>query len=505
MATPLPTSVTVKTRDEFRDHYLRSYRLRDPDADTREGTQPYIDASALADQLNILSLNAQQISRRIPLSEQVGAQLDQTAADLQIPPRFPDLGSSGAVTIETSLSGTHLLAGDELTTEGATLRFRVLTENDYEDGAQVAIVAIDAGPQTNLEPGTVLIFDPPRPGCSPIATIVEQTDGEGMSGGRLAETDDELRQRISDTRADPAATGNAAQYIRWAENSRGHGVPVQKAFAYPAILGPGTMGIAFTLKPATTGASRRPNATQVAQVRDFVVGQFPEDDGYLDIMLLEQDVSIVLDVEWATGAANWEDATPWPERRDAGAGAVVVSSATDSTHFVLATDNANYSGVADPVAGQTIGFFDPTRGIFSRKRILSVTGSGPWTIVADTSNSVSDTAFKPLVGKRACPWSDSLDTLVEPVAEYFGTTGPGEQRATFFDPGVREKRYPYSPQRWPSTVSNRLAGKLLDVDLMPAVGDCIVQEGLGVDAAVGSPGATAYLLELGDLVAFPLS
>lgn len=501
---PLPGAITVKSRDEFRDHYLRSYRLRDPGADTRDGTQPWIDASCLADQLVIISENARQIGRKIPLSELSSDELDQRAAGLGIPPRFSELGSSGAVSIVASNDGTHLLAGDELVTEDSSLRFQVLIENDYADGDSVSIAAIDTGPQTNLPPGAKLLFSPPRPGCGPVATIIEQTDGAGTIGGRIAESDDELQQRISDTQADPAATGNAAAYIRFAENSRGHGVPVQKAFAYPAILGPGTTGVVFTLKPAQAGASRVPSATQIQQVRDYVVGQMPGDDGYIDIVLLSQPVDIVLDVEWATGAADWEDATPWPERRDAGAGAVVVSSATDSTHFVLATDNASYSGVADPVAGQTIGFFNPTAaGSYARKRILSVTGSGPWTIVVDTTNGVSDTAFTPTVGARPCPWSDSLDDLITPAAEYFGLTGPGEQRATFFDPGVREKRYPYSPKDWPSTVSNRIASRLLED--VASVGDCIVQEGLGTDAAIGVPGATAYLLELGELVAFPLT
>jgi hypothetical protein len=75
-------------------------------------------------------------------------------------------------------------------------------------------------------------------------------------------------------------------------------------------------------------------------------------------------------------------------------------------------------------------------------------------------------------------------------------------RATFFDPGLREKRTPVSPQRYPSVVSNRLVTDVLDV---PAVGDAVIREGLGTVATIGTPGATVYLLELGELVAFPLT
>jgi uncharacterized phage protein gp47/JayE len=499
---PVPTSIAVKSRDEFRDHYLRSYRLRDPAADTREGTQPWIDASSLADQLVVVSQGSKQASRRIPLSELSSEELDQRAKELGIPPRFGDLGAAGAVTIIASTSGTHIEAGDELTTEGSQVTFRCTVTNDYDDGASVPIAGVDTGPLTNLPAGTKLVWSAPRPGCGPVATVAEQTDGSGTSGGRLSETDDELRQRISDTQADPAASGNAAGYIRLIENSLGHGVPVQKAFVYPAILGPGTMGVAFTLKPASTGASRIANPTQSAKVRDYVVGQLPEDDGYVELVTIEQPVDIVLDVKWTVGAASWKDAAPWPPRRETGAGAIVVSAVTDSTHFTLATDDALYTGVADPVAGQTFALFNSATGLYSRKTIASVTGSGPWVIVCDTANGASDTSFTPVVGARACPWSDALDDLPAVVAEYFGSTGPGEMRATFFDPGNREKRQPFSPQRYPSVVSNRLVTSILDV---PAVGDAIVREGLGVTATIGTPGAIVYLLELGELVAFPLS
>jgi uncharacterized phage protein gp47/JayE len=506
MALPIADNqIVVRNRKDWRTAYLRSYSLRDPEADTREDTQPWIDASSLADQLAIMSENARQIGRKIPLSELSDEQLDQRLDELGLPARFPDLGSSGFVIASTSTGGTHIFSGDELTDPDSGLRFQCITTGDYINGQFVPVAAIDTGPSTNLDAGVLLVWSAPRPGCFPTAEIAEQTDDDGLSGGRLAESSDEVRQRISDTLADPAASGNDAGYRRFAENSRGHGVPVQRAFTYPCILGPGTTALVFTMKPQRPGASRSPNATQIAQVRDYVIGQMPGDDGYLDVVLIEEPTDIVLDVSWGEGAAGWTDAVQWPERRAAGAGAVVVSSVTDETHFILATDNAVYTGVADPAVGQTIGFYNADLGTFSRKKILSVVGTGPWTIVADTANSASDTSYVPVVAQRACPWSDSLDSLVAPVVKHFDTLGPGEQRATFFDPGVREKRSPHSPRSWPSSITNRLAGELLDPELAPTIGDCVVREGLGETASIGTPGATAYQLVLGELVAFALA
>lgn len=496
----LPDELIVRDRAEWEAAYLRSYRLRDPDADTRADTQPSIDAKAIADQLVVQSENARRLAQSIPLSEVTGNRLDQRLVELGLPPRFPDLGSSGFVIVGASAGGAHIFSGDELTTEDQGLRFQCIAEGDYNDGDYLPVAAIDVGPQTNIDPGTKLIWGFPRPGCEPSAEVAEQTDEEGLSGGRLAESDDELRQRISDTLADPAASGNDAGYRRFAENSRGHGVPVQRAFSYPCILGPGTTCIVFTMKPQKPGASRIPSATQVQQVRDYVIGQMPGDDGYLDGILIAEPTKIVLDVSWVEGVADWADATQWPERRATGAGAVVVSAVTDATTFTLVTDNANYVGVADPVVGQTIGFFDSV-GVFRRKKIASVGGSGPWVITCDVINAASDTSYPPSIGQRAMPWSDSLDTLVAAVVAHFETLGPGEQRATFFDPGVREKRNPQSPRYWPSTITNRLATELLDTS---TIADARVQEGLDVTATVGTPGVASWLLELGDIAVFPL-
>ena len=500
---PLPSEITVKDRAAWLASYLRSIRLRNPTASTLEGTQPYVDGSALADQLVVLSANARQVGRRIPLSECSGDQLDQRAAEKGIPPRYPEVGAVGYVQVATSAGGSTILSGDELTEPNSQMRFRCTATKLYSNGDWVPVAGIATGPSTNLAADTVLLWSAPRPGCLVQAVIVEQNDGTGLSGGRLAESDDELRQRISDAEADPAASGNDAAYQRAIENSLAHGVAVQKAFTYPCVSGPGTIGCAFTMRRTAPGASRVPNVAQTTLVRDYVVGLAPKDDSYIDLIMLSQPVDVVLDVQWANGAGDWYDVVPWPARYATGSGAIVVTAVSNALSFTLGKDNGgSYAGVTPPAVGQTIGFYNPSGAKFSRKRIASVSGVGPWDCTADTTNAASDTEYTPVVGQRAMPWSDSLDSLVSPILDHFNTLGPGEMFATFFDPGLRQKRSPPSPTRWPHTISNRLAGDLLDPDKSPAVGDCVIREGLGVAATIGTPGATVYLLELGDLAAF---
>lgn len=496
---PLPSEVLALSRDEWVTRYKRSYKLRDPNADLRPGTQPDIDATCLADQLAVLSANARQIGHSIPLAEVTGQRLDQRLDERGLPPRFPEVGASGYVTIVASTTGTTIYSGDELTEPNTGSRAQCIATGLYQDGDFVPVACITSGPGTNFAAGTVFTWSAPRPGCNPNCTVTEQTDGTGLSGGRLAESDDEVRQRISDDMANPASAGNDAQYQREAENSRGHGVAVQKAFTYPAVVGPGTIGVGFTLRVTAPGASRIPNLAQITQVRDYVRGKFPADDGYLDLALISQPVDIVLDIRWGAGAGDWVDANPWPPRYNTGNGAVVVSAVTSASAFTLRTDNDDYVGVPSPVAGQVIGFYDQSGGKFSRKRIASVTGTGPWACTVDVTNAASDTSYVPVVGQRACPWSDSLDLLVTPIRDYLNKTGPGEQYLTFFDPGLRQKRNPPSPSYWPQTITNVLAADILKVS---AVLDGVIREGLGVTAGVGTPGAVVYLLELGDLAAF---
>src|SRR5678816_4678655 len=266
----LPDELIVLTRDQYVARYLRSIQLRDPEASIAQDSQPWLDATGIADQLVVQSQNARLIGRTIPLSDVSGKRLDQRLDEKGLPQRFPEVGSSGFVTVSTSATGTDLLSGDELT-DSSQLRFQCIASGHYADGAQVPIAGISTGPTTNLDAGALLTWSAPRPGCFPVATVVEQTDGTGLSGGRLDESDDEVRLRISDAMANPAAAGNDAAYQRAVENSLGHGVSVQKAFTYPACLGPGTIGVAFTLKPANLGSSRIPNAAQTAQVREFVI------------------------------------------------------------------------------------------------------------------------------------------------------------------------------------------------------------------------------------------
>ncbi len=500
----LPGEVIVRNRDEYVSGMKGAYLAKRPSDIVNDGTFQHALMYSLADQLTGESLNARNIGRTIALADLAGLAVDQRLAERRLPDRFPETGSSGYVVIGASLGGAAITTSMRLTEPNSGAVAKPTAAATYNDGDPVPIQFITTGPSTNFPAGTVLNWSSPPGGLAPTATVQSKLDG-----GRLAETDEQAKLRISDAEADPAASGNAATYIRLAENTQAHGVPVGKAFVFPAAAGAGGNGLAFTLTPAGPGISRIPSAAHIALVRAYLrtvpenpSRAIPGDDLLYDTTLISQPVSMVLDVKWSQSAAGWKDAARWPIRRAAGAGAIKVAAATDATHFTLARDDANYSGETQPVAGQTICFYSLLGGTFMRKRILSFTGTGPWVITCDTTNSASDTSYTPIVGQRASPWSGSIDDIALPIYQYFYTLGPGEQLSTVLDPGGRGKRYPFSPQSWPSTITNHVVTKVLDLQ---AIGNSIIQEGLGVSATVGTAGATAYLLELGDIAAFPLA
>jgi hypothetical protein len=161
--------------------------------------------------------------------------------------------------------------------------------------------------------------------------------------------------------------------------------------------------------------------------------------------------------------------------------------------------------VVAPLAGQTIGVYDASARVFQRKRIASVTGVGPWALVLNGTADASDTTYTPVVGQRVCPWSDSLGLLVAPLLAEFGRFGPGEQVASFFDAGTRQRRQPPPQRVWPSRLGARAINGVQD---LVAVSDAALAEPVPGDlplaTPVGAPGTLAYLRTLRYLAAFPL-
>lgn len=486
----LTGEITVFKRDETKRKYLRDYAIRNPGAGTGTGSLPDIDASVMADTLAPLYANAVTIGNNVASSTKTGQALIDEAGRLGTAP-LPAIGASGFVAIGASVGGTHIFVGDEIKVNGN--RYQCTAESVYFDKSPVPITGVDVGPATNVDAGVVMKWTSPRPGCQQQATIVAQSDGTGLSGGRPVEDDAALNARLISLRASPPASGNDAEYQ--AAVMKTPGLSIQAPFSFPAIAGPGSIGVIFTMRPAVPGANRTPTAPQIAAVFAWLTGLFPAGDGIFVGAVVPQPVNVALKVTWAVGAPGWADAVQWPQYANPMAQVKASPAPTATTFRVTNVATA-------PQAGQTIGFYDSTAAKYRRKRILTGTfvAGSDYDIVVDTSNNASDTAYTPTATQPCCPWSDSLDTLPTPVIAYFDLLGPGEQTSGF-DAGLRQRRSPRDPQYWPSTITTRL---LTGVFALPTVQDTTLQEPATPYApTVGTPGVSSNLTTLATLVAFP--
>jgi uncharacterized phage protein gp47/JayE len=497
-STELPGSLRIYTRAERKEKYLRDYRLRNPDAQTGPDTEVDIDAATFADQAMIEGYNAQVIANGTTDQNSSGEWLAQRGVEAGV-----DIGeatgASGFVTIQASTGGGLINEGRELKPKGSQLRFKCLVTNVYADGDEVSIGGIDVGVATNIDAGTVMIWTNPPDGIYPTAVVFEQSDGSGLTGGRERQTEPEYRDTIADRRANPPASGNDAEYQKAARKTPGIGI--QQAFTWPAIAGPGTTGVGVVLRPARPGATRVPNETQRALVEAHLKAQFPGDDGIFLIEFLEQPVAVVLKATWSVNASGWADTQPWPVYLTPTV-RVKSTPAPTATVFTLYT----ITGATDPIAGQTIGLYNRSTGLFVRKRILSVvtTIAGPetrWAITCETTNSASDTSYTPIAEQLISPWSDSLDTMTPDVNTYIDGLGPGEMVAVFYDPGTRQKRQPESPGAWPHQITTRVLAPLFK---LPSISSVVLVEPTDpYETEVGVPGVEAFLLTLGDLAVLP--
>lgn len=514
----LPGKFLDPTLASIQKDWLRDYQLRNPGADTGQGSQPYLDALTAANAVLPLYARATIISGTTNWTTSSGTGLDAWLLAFGTY-RLPAVGAVGSVQISASAGGTFIQANDELTVNG--LVYAAVSGGFYNNGAEVPVYGITKGPQTDQDAGTVLTWSTPRPGLNPQAAVVLQPDGTGLSGGANVETDAAAKLRLSYLKSNPPGSGNDA-HIQWLV-SKTPGLAIQQCFTYPAIMGPGTTGVTFTLRPAQSGGNRLPSSTALTIALGYLQQMLPASDGIFMCTLTGYPLDLIFEVQWASNAPSWADPSPFPLYQSPGNNWVVTSTVTPtpSTFNIMSATDTTV-----PQPGQNIGFLNLGEQEFSQKRILTATAAGGgYTIVVDPSNGVSDLTYAPQIGQIVSPWSASLDSLIAPVLAYLDSFGPGEQVSSFFDAGLRQKRSPPNPAQWACTVNNRILGGPPNAAQPPspnaaptptllsssAIGDIELEEINGTSfgsagpyaTPVGNPAVSSNLLVLASIAAFP--
>ncbi len=499
-----PPELQVPRRDELRDLHLQFRKSENPDIDVSEGGEPWIDARVKADtDLQLYAYLRRVAHAAFPWTANTPEDIAEWGEKLGVSAPDPT-GATGLVQIVASVGGANIPQGLALTIKGRSngTRYQATRTGLFTNGQRVTIAAIDTGVETNLPVGTVLVWQNPPSGLGPTATVVD-LEGEGLTGGHDGATPEEHKKAYLTKMADPAGGLNDAHFRLECLRA---GIAVQQAFSYPAVFGPGTTAVVPLVFPSRYGGSRKPTGPQLTTIGNHLNFRFGADDSIAMLAAVEQPTTIALQVDWSKTAAPWADGSPWPAYGAAATSAIVVKTVTDALTFQVGTANNSYTGITAPAVGQRFAVFDASRATFYEKRIKTVSGTGPWDLTIDTTNSASDETYAPVVGSRLSPWSDSLEDVARAVYATFLTLGPGEMIATPPEGQRRQRREPEAPTYAPSKITQAMIEDGLKSDVVPSVKDRALVEGDGAAPSIPlSVGSAVYLLTLGDLAVFPKS
>lgn len=477
--------------------FKRSYKIAAPEADVDNG-QPLVDARTSRDIVLPLIANAVTTADTLSLDGRTAADLARIG-EAEGVPLPPAVGASGYVIASAGAGGTTIYQGDEWRPDGSQTRYQCAATGTFADGDQVLIVGLDVGPGTNLPGGTRGEWSAPRTGCNARADVWS----EGLTGGRDQATNEEYKALIIDRRARPAVGANEAAYVAIVEDPFATGIAVQRCFVWPALQGPGMIGVTFTMRPSSPGLNRTPSGAQLALMLAALEGTVYGDDGIKMISLGQQPATLQFRATWKKSAAGWANALPWPEY--IASDPVLV----DGAAAILATGLRVTTGTTTtaPVAGSVIAFYNPesiVNGVltpaFERKTIATVTevvAGKSWDLTFDMSAS---SLFVPLEDALVSPWSDSLNLIVPPVIDYFDHMGPGEMLDPLPDPGRRARRQPENPESWPSILSNRLDALVQAVSAVRSA--TLVSPSVTEPTQIGTLGVLAYLRVLSDMAVY---
>jgi hypothetical protein len=379
-------------------------------------------------------------------------------------PRNPETNASGSITLSCGTAGTTIQVGDPLSHASTKNTYKVNSATaTYANGVQLSVESVDPGLGQNLAAGEVLQWVSPRPGCYATALVFLDPDGGGLTGGRAVERDDEYRGRIRSFNANPIGHGNEGDLIVLVESTREHGVPVEKCWVFPAWHGPGTVAFAFTVKRDNYWESRIPSSGQLTDVLAYITSKLPGDFSITPAPLYYYPLNIDLAVTLDSRTSQWADFAPWPAYMGTRALSYCIGTSTSATSFEIVDPATAYASPPSP--GATIGVYDNSVGVFRRKKILTVTGAGPWDITCDTTSEQSDTSYTPVTNQLISPWFDSINDCAAALGKHVSKLGPGEMVSDANRPedGTRMARQPrpYRSQ-WDRAITTQAAFDVWD-------------------------------------------
>lgn len=419
-----------------------------PNPNVGPGSEQYVLFTAVGNELAVIGANSiVKGDAQMPDTAQ-GADMERIA-DLFKRKKQPAAGSVGAVTIACS-STTTVPTGAELV-DGRGLLYEVSVGGDYSNDERVPVHAKSVGAATNHAEGDVLQWQSAPPYTNAKALVASG----GLVNGADAEDVEDLRAAVISIFQNPPGTANWQQCIDIAEKSDPR---VQKAFCYPAAMGPSTIRVVVAAAPTLTSKERDLEATIVSGiVEPTVLGKIIGDKTHIGVTTVanvDADVAFALALPEAPTAnppgpgGGWKNGTPWPRPNGSTTFRCTVTAITSSSQFTVDAEGPPTVGVS------RIAWLSPVDWRLYTALVTSSSGSsGAYVITVDQPFTGI------MVGAYIWPDSVSAKLYCESVLAQFSVMGPGELTT---NPSVlvRGFRHPVPANDWPSALAAHLPNVL---------------------------------------------
>lgn len=413
------------------------------------GSDWYVLATAVGLQCAVVESNCVIKAEAQMPDTAVGEELARWAALFELSKQAA-AGSTGGVLLESS-AATTIAAGSQLY-DDAGLRYEVTIGGVYNDGDTVPITAISTGTATNHSEDDVLRWVT-TPAFADEQAIVA---AGGLVNGVDEEGDEDLRGRVFAYLQNPPRSGDWEHAAELAEASTSS---VQKAFAYPAIQGPGTFHLAVTSAPTDANRSREvATATVTGTVSPFVLGSMPT-HAYGVITTVEDvnaDVAFSMSLPEAPTASppglggGWKDGSPWPAPDGSSTFRCTVTAVTSDLVFTVDATTPPQIGVSH------IAWMSPTTWRLHRAVVANYSGtSGAYVLTLDAPFTGITT------GSYVWPDCEQAETYIDAILTAFGLMGPGEKSSNA-SALIRGFRHPPPNTSWPYALGSWLLRQLSD-------------------------------------------
>lgn len=401
-------TLAIKSASQFRDDIITSERnayynqdILDPD--TGPGTEPFIFASALGLQLNLLATQQSvSIGKVMPLTAR-GSDLDQCVSNVGMV-RHVAGPSAGTIVFSTN-GGSVLVPSDTQLQDSLGRIYKVLTGGTFANGNSISIVSDAVGFATNLAEDEILRWVSTPSGAKSTARI----GAGGLTGGTDPETDPQLLARFIAFCQDPPVSGNASHLNIIAEGTT-KGI---KSVCYPAHDGPGTAHVAVYRAPSATNKDRDVDSGLLTGViQPLFLAEVPEHDEYTITTVENVSTDLALGLVLADG--EWVDAIRFPSP---------VNGKSEITTLISSTRFTVHSAIAPTAGVSSIAYLNPSDWNVYRAKVSSFASAG--------TNLYDITIDSPLPGVAVGSLISADATNIE---EFFGTMlnsfaalGPGEE------------------------------------------------------------------------------